>query len=223
VKPKFALFCIVALLFSCLAFPVKAETAQFSFRLPSYELYAPAKIIVSFVYTNNVSVNVRTLGTSLYKATTSPVQVIFETDAFDVYTITFDIYYSMPVNQTITIGLYEGGRAAKGVEFDVNTAHINIQMKVSVVEAPRYPTAEEIANSMWQMLQNSLNEFTTAQQNLIAKMSDTVLVTGSLAVIGFVVSIAVLIAVFHIHRKVAELSEWGIRHETEHRRRVEET
>jgi hypothetical protein len=47
-------------------------------------------------------------------------------------------------------------------------------------------------------------------------MGETTLVIGVLAVIGFVVSIAVLVAVFYVHSRVAELSEWGIRHESEH-------
>lgn len=187
-------------------------------RFPSYELYAPAKIIVNFVYTNNVTVNVKTLGTSLYKATTSPVQALFEAEAFDVYTITIDINYIVPVNQTIIVGLYEGGRAAKGLEFDVVADHISLMFRISVVEAPRYPTSEELANAMWERLQGSLNEFTVQQQGLIAKMGETIIVVGSIAIIGFLVCVVALISVFYMHRKVAELSEWGIRHETEHRK-----
>ncbi|MGB9671927.1 MAG: hypothetical protein ACPLZY_02135, partial [Candidatus Norongarragalinales archaeon] len=119
-KEKLALIPIFFCLFTLPIISVHAqyEPYAFSFRLPSYELYAPSKIIVSFVYTNNVTTNVRTLGTSLYKVTTSPVQVVFEAEAFDVYTIDILIEYAIPVNQTIIIGLYEGGRATKGIEFD---------------------------------------------------------------------------------------------------------
>jgi len=211
-------------LFFCLLIltPLSVVNAQesyvFNFRLPSYELYAPAKIIVSFVYTNNVSTNVRTLGTSLYKVTTSPVQVVFEAEAFDVYTIDVLIEYTIPVNQTILIGLYEGGRATKGIEFDTSASRIMLTFKVSVVEAPTYPTAEEIANAMANWLQSYLSEYTAQMTITIDKMGETTLVVGVLAVIGFVVSIAVLVAVFYVHRRVAELSEWGIRHESEHRK-----
>ncbi|MEM3761056.1 MAG: hypothetical protein QXZ02_08130 [Candidatus Bathyarchaeia archaeon] len=194
------------------------EYYTFNFRLPSYELYAPAKIIVSFVYTNNVSTNVRTLGTSLYKITTSPVQIVFEAEAFDVYTIDVLIEYAIPVNQTVIIGLYEGGRAVKGIEFDTSSSRICLSMHVSVVEAPTFPTAEQIADAMANWLQSYLSEYTAQQTNTINKMSETMLAVGVLAVIGFVVSIAVLLAVFYVHRRVAELSEWGIRHESEHRK-----
>jgi hypothetical protein len=42
------------------------------------------------------------------------------------------------------------------------------------------------------------------------------LIIGVLGVIAFVVSVSVLVAVFYVYRRVAELSEWGIRHEAEH-------
>ena len=198
------------------ATPVEAQYWRVArLRLPSYELYAPAQIIVSFVYTNNVSVNVRTLGTSLYKVTTSPVQIIFEAEAFDVYTIDIALSYSLPINQTIIIGLYEGGRATKGIEFDTDADRIEMTFKVSVVEAPRYPTAEEIANAMWNWLQTSLNEFMTRQENINLGIANSSAIIGSLGVISFVVCIVVLLAVFYLHRRVAELSEWSIRHKAE--------
>lgn len=180
------------------------------FRLPSYELYAPAQIIISFVYTNNVSVNVRTLGTSLYKVTTSPVQIIFEADAFDVYFIDAVIAYSIPVNQTIIIGLYEGGRATKGIEFDTSADRIEISIKVSVVEAPRYPTAEEIANAMWSWLQSQLSEFMGRQENLVEGIGKTSLTVGVLGAISFAVCCVLILAVFYIYRRVAELNEWRL-------------
>ena len=195
---------------------VQGQGETSSLRLPSYELYAPAKIIISFVYTNNVTTNVRTLGTSLYKVTTSPVQVIFEAEAFDVYTIDILIEYSIPVNQTIIIGLYEGGRATKGIEFDTSASRILLTIKVSVVEAPTYPTAEDIANAMANWLQSYLSEYTAQQQATINQMGQAMLIIGVLGVIAFVVSVSVLVAVFYVYRRVAELSEWGLRHEAEH-------
>jgi hypothetical protein len=209
-----ALLCLLAS-----AYAAKPAEAQYwrvaRMRLPSYELYAPAQIIVSFVYTNNVSVNVHTLGTSLYKVTTSPVQIVFEAEAFDVYTIDIALSYSLPVNQTIIIGLYEGGRATKGIEFDADADRIEMTFKVSVVEAPRYPTAEEIANAMWNWLQSSLNEFTTRQEETNRNVANMSVIIGSLAVVSFAVCIVVLLAVFYLHRRVAELNEWSIRHRAE--------
>ena len=203
----FFLFCLVL---------VPSVQAQFwhvsRFRLPSYELYAPAQIIISFVYTNNVSVNVRTLGTSLYKVTTSPVQIIFEAEAFDVYSIDVVIAYPIPVNQTVIIGLYEGGRATKGIEFDAQADRIEISMKVSVVEAPRYPTAEEIANAMWGWLQAQLNEFMERQQSIVEGVSKSALTVGVMGAISFAICLILIIVVLYVYRRVAELNEWRLHH-----------
>jgi hypothetical protein len=144
--------------------------------------------------------------------------VIFEAEAFDVYTIDIRIEYSIPVNQTVIIGLYEGGRATKGIEFDTSARVILISMKVSVVEAPTYPTAEDIANAMANWLQGYLTEYTGQMTVTINQMGESMLIIGVLGVVAFVVSVAVLVAVFYVHRRVAELSEWGIRHESEHRK-----
>ncbi|MGB9774611.1 MAG: hypothetical protein ACPL4I_11410 [Bacteroidota bacterium] len=208
---------LVLLWASILTLPAQGQEAA-EFRVPSYELYAPARIVISFVYTNNVSVQVSTLGNSLYKAVTSPVQVEFSTEAFDVYTVNVQILYDKIVNQTITMGLFEGGRAAKGIEFDVNASAVNVKMKVAVVEAPRFPTADEISDRMWERWRNELANFEANVNDLVAKMNSTVLTVGSLSVIAFVVCIVALIATFHVHRRVAELQEWGIRHEAEHRK-----
>jgi hypothetical protein len=91
-------------------------------------------------------------------------------------------------------------------------------MKVSVVEAPTYPTAEDIANAMANWLQGYLTEYTGQMTVTINQMGESMLIIGVLGIVAFVVSVAVLVAVFYVHRRVAELSEWGIRHESEHRK-----
>ena len=188
------------------AFPVPALADEtFYVNIPSFELYAPARIVVSYVYTQNVSVHVSTLGASLYRAVTSPVQVTFETDEFDVFTIDIQIRYSMIINQTVTVGLMEGGRAAKGIELQVNSKTINIRLKVSVVEAPRYPTADEISERMWNRLRNEVAQFESSQQNLVNEMTNTLVTIGALSALAFVVCIVCIIAVFMVHKRVAEL------------------
>jgi len=214
-----------ATLFLCLAsvLPVNLALAEEAeergnVRLPIYELYAPARVVVSFAYTKNVTIHVSTLKTSLYKAVTSPVQLEFFSEDFDMYSVTMEILYGVKVSQTIVIGLFEKGRPAKSIEFDVSSSAITITMRVSVVEAPRYPTAEEISNLVWEKWRNELYLFESRQHDLIVKMSDTVTTVGSLALIAFAVCIALIIVVFRMHQRVAELSEWGIRHKTEHRK-----
>jgi hypothetical protein len=179
------------------------------------ELYAPAKVVISFSYTKSVVVHVTTLGQSLYKAITGPTSVEFDTESFDVFTITVNVLYTAPVNQTVTIGLFEGGRAAKDIEVSMNDAAITLMFKVSVVQAPSYPTATDIADAMMLRWQNQLAVFEASQRDLTNTMANTVTTVGSIAVIAFVVCLICIIAVFMLQRRVAELSEWGIRHKAE--------
>jgi len=87
-----------------------------------------------------VSAQVSTLGASLYRVVTEPISITFQTEAFDVYTITISILYDRVINQTIIIGIFEGGRAAKGLEWDVTAKTVKIYMRITVVEAPHFPT-----------------------------------------------------------------------------------
>ncbi|MEM3829757.1 MAG: hypothetical protein QXP36_11165, partial [Conexivisphaerales archaeon] len=87
---------------------------------------------------------------------------------------------------------------------------IEINIKVSVVEAPRYPTAEEIANSMWSWLQAQLSEFMGRQENLVEGIGKTSLTVGVLGAISFAVCCVLILAVFYIYRRVAELNEWRL-------------
>lgn len=189
-----------------------------SLTLPSYELYSPAKVVISYIYTNNVSVQVNTLGASLYQVTTTPVSTVFEASAYDVYTITVQISYLDITNQTIVIGLLEGGRPAKGIEMPVSTNTVIFTFRISVVEAPRYPSAEEIANVLMDKLRNELADYTAHIDALIKQLSESLTFAASLSIIAFAIAIVVLVANYYLHRKVSELTEWGIRHESEHRK-----
>ena len=207
---------VVAVILALLAMTATPRPAQaLTVTVPTFELYAPAKIVISFSYTKSVVVHVTTLGQSLYKAITSPTSVEFDTEAFDVFTITVNVLYTAPVNQTVTIGLFEGGRAAKDIEVSMNDAAITLMFKVSVVQAPSYPTATDIADAMMLRWQNQLAVFEASQRDLTNTMANTVTTVGSIAVIAFVVCLICIIAVFMLQRRVAELSEWGIRHKAE--------
>ena len=198
--------------------PVQAKEDVTSIRLPIYELYAPAKVVISFAYTKNVTVHVSTLKTSLYKATTSPVQVEFLGMDVDLYSVTVKVFYeNINVRQTIQLGFFEGDRPAKGFEFDITSQGIVLDMKLSVVKQPQFPTAEEIGEVLWKQWHSELATFEARQQQLVSRLSDTAVTTGSLAAIAFGICVALILVVFRMHRKVAELSEWGIRHEEEHR------
>ncbi|MEM2512712.1 MAG: hypothetical protein QXU81_00105 [Candidatus Bathyarchaeia archaeon] len=205
---KSKIFLLILLPLLCSLFilgNIYAQEENFRANIPLFELYAPARVVVSFQYTQDVSIRVSTVGASLYRATTSPTQIQFEAENYDTYKVIIRIAYSMRINQTITIGLFEGGRAAKSIEIQVNEPVIEIQMVLSVVEAPRYPTAEEISERMWERWRNELVLFEQKQNEIINKMIESSIVIGSLAAIGFTVSLACIYAVFRVHHKIAEL------------------
>ena len=194
----------------------KARTIE-RIRLSTYELYAPARVVITFAYTKNVTIKVSLLGTSIYKTETSPVQVVFEATHFDIYTVNIDAFYDRTVNQTITMGLFEGGRPAKAIEFDVSGEGFQIQMKLSVVEAPRFPTTQEISDNLWLRWRNELLSYEAKTDLVVGTMRETMTIVGALGVIGFVVSLVAILTMFHSNRKLSELEEWGIRHKEEHR------
>ena len=215
---------MVLLSASILALPsVEAESRTYyaELRIPELELYSPAEITVSYIYTNNVSIQVHTLGPSLYEATTSPVQARFETQEFDTYTIYLKILYSQPVQQTVLIGIFEGGRAAKSIEYDVEAKEIFLSFTVSVVQAPEYPTAEQIALAITEYFRNEILSLRADFHSLTDSIESSLVFVSALSIISFALSIIVLASIFYMNRKVSELTEWGIRHEAEHRRRGE--
>lgn len=210
------------LLFSLLATQnAQAQTGYAELRVPQLELYSPAEITVSYVYTNNVSIQVHTLGPSLYEATTSPVQARFETQEFDTYTIYLKILYSSSVQQTILIGIFEGGRAAKSIEYDVEAKEIFLSFTVSVVPAPEYPTAEQIALAITEYFRNEILSLRADFQSLTQSIENSIVFVSALSIISFALSTIVMASIFYLNRKVSELTEWGIRHENEHRKRGE--
>jgi len=187
-------------------------------RLPTFELYAPAKIVLNFAYTKNVTIAVTLLGTSIYKTETSPVQVVFETSNFDIYTVNIKAVYERTVNQTLTMGVFEGTRPAKEIEFDINADGFQVQMKISTIEAPHFPTVQEISDALWDRWRNELASYEAKTDLVVNQMTQTMTIVGALGVIGFVVSLACIMALIHSNRTVSELEQWGIRHAEEHRK-----
>jgi len=222
---KVALIMLLAIVLSSSFFGnVEAATTRSieRIRLPTFELYAPAKIVFNFAYTKNVTVKVTLLGTSIYRTSTSPVQVAFEATNLDVYTVNIDAVYDRTVNQTITMGVFEGNRPAKAIEFDVNADGFQVQMKVSVVEQPHFPTVQEISDALWDRWRNELLSYEAKTDLVVNKMTETMTIVGALGVIAFVVSLVSILALFHSNRTLSELEQWGIRHNAEHRKAKKE-
>ena len=192
--------------FSGLSLPVHGVEMT----VPSFEMYVPARVVVSFSYTQNVTVHVATVGHSLYKAITGPTSVEFNTQAIDIYTVQIGVLYTVAQNQTVTIGIFETGRPAKSIELTMTDKYLTLLFRLSVVQAPTFPTADDIADAMLLRWQNQLKAFEVSQGLLTDKMSSTVVTIGSIAVIAFVVCVLCLFLELRTQKKVADLSARGI-------------
>ncbi|MFQ6095538.1 MAG: hypothetical protein ACE5NN_05295, partial [Candidatus Bathyarchaeia archaeon] len=86
------------------------------------QAYAPARILISYAYTNNFSVtDVSCMGKSLYKITSGPTSVEFRAEDVDRYTFTVDIKYSAMVAQSIQIAVFSSNYAPEGVQINVKS------------------------------------------------------------------------------------------------------
>jgi hypothetical protein len=174
-------------------------------RIPLFELYKPGKIVISYAYTKNVTTQVSTLKTSLYTCQYTPMQIEFEGKDTDLYTVVANVTYDMKVTQTIIISFFEAGRPAKSIQFDTASTGFTITFTLSIVDAPHFPTAEEIGQVMWSQWRSELGRFENSQQDLVNAIMGTATVTGGLAAIAFALSIALLIITFRIMRKQAQI------------------
>ena len=98
---------------------------------------------------------------------------------------------------------------------------IFLSFTVSVVQAPEYPTAEQIALAITEYFRNEILSLRADFHLLTDSIESSLVFVSALSIISFALSIIVLASIFYMNRKVSELTEWGIRHEAEHRRRGE--
>jgi hypothetical protein len=177
---------------------------------PGYELTTPVRVVVGFTYTQNYSITVKTFGQSNHNEKTSPTSIEFRTDEVDIYKLAIDVHYDVTVNQTITIGLFEGNKTLKPIELEMNNNGFHIEMTVTAVPPLTFPSAEEISDIMWGRWQNDLSSFEVNLADAMSSMSGALAVTVGFGIIAFFVVLAIAFWLFRIHRRVAKLEAHGI-------------
>lgn len=101
----------------------------------SLQAYAPARIVISYTYTNNFSVSdVSSMGKSLYKIISGPTSIEFKAEDTDRYTFTIDIGYSAIVAQRIQMAVFSSVYAPEGIQLNVKSADVRIQFTLTVTE-----------------------------------------------------------------------------------------
>jgi hypothetical protein len=163
-------------------------------RFPTFDMYAPTRIVVTYTYTQSYSVNVTDFGQTLHQETQTPESMEFDTAAVDVYNITFAVSYDIYVNQTVTIELFENQTGiAKTMELDMNSKGFLINMVISTSTPPTYPDTNQIVNGIKTYFANQILVLQATNNGLVNSVMDTVTVFAALTAVSFGVSIAALV------------------------------
>jgi len=122
--------------------------------------YTPAKILISYTYTNNFSViDVSSIGKSLYKITSSPISIEFIAEDIDQYTFTVEIKYAAIVTQSVQIAVFSAGYAPEGMQLNVKGNVVRLKFTLTVTQEPKYPSAQDVAEQVVLQIADQLNEF----------------------------------------------------------------
>jgi hypothetical protein len=121
------------------------------------QAYAPARILISYAYTNNFSISdVSSMGKSLYKVVSRRSSIEFKAGDVDRYTFTVEIKYAITVTQSIQIAVFSSNLAPEGIQFNVRGREIRLELTLTVTEEPKYPSAQSVASAVVQQVANEL-------------------------------------------------------------------
>ena len=181
------------LLILVLSVPVHAQepTEVASLNL---QAYAPARIVISYAYTNNFSVSdVSAIGKPEYKIISGPTSIEFKTDDTDTFTFTVEIRYDGIVGQSIQIAVFSAGNPPEGIQLNVKTDVVKLAFTLTVTEAPKYPTGQEVAEQVVKQVSNQLLDFRQQTDRMIETQNRNIEVQWLLLISNITVSLALLI------------------------------
>jgi len=187
------------LLSHLLVMPVHAEDDGSS-EVASLNLqaYKPARIVITYAYTNNFSVSdVSSMGRSMYKITSGPTSIEFKAEDVDRYTFTVEIKYAAVVGQSIQIAVFSAGNPPEGLQFNVKTSIVRLQFTVTVTEEPRYPTAQEVAEQVVRQVANELMQFRRQTDETLQMQSRNIEVQWMILAFNMGVSVGLLVFIIH--------------------------
>ena len=170
----------------------EAEAAGFSL-----QAYAPARIMVTYTYTNNFSVtDVSSIGKSLYKVISGPTSIEFTANDIDQYTFTVEIKYAAIVTQSIQIAVFSGGYAPEGIQLNVKGNVVRLKFTLTVTEEPRYPSAQDVAEQVVLQVSQQLADFRRQTETIVNVQNRNLEIQWILVAFNLVVNVILLAAVF---------------------------
>ena len=202
INSKSRLILSLILLASLLVTPVSAadENGEAVSEVASLNLqaYKPARIVITYAYTNNFSVSdVSSMGKSMYKITSGPTSIEFKAEDVDRYTFTVEIKYSTVVGQSIQIAVFSAGNPPEGMQFNVKTDVIRLHFTVTVTEEPRYPTAQEVAEQVVRQVANELMQFRQQTEEMLQAQNRNIEVQWMILVFNTGACIGLIVFVIH--------------------------
>jgi len=195
---------LISMLFFCLstsfafAEEEQSETASLNLRV-----YRPARILITYTYTNNFSVSdVSSVGQSLYKITSGPTSIEFKAEDIDIYTFTVTIRYAEIVGQSIQIAVWSGNQPPQGLQINVKSNIVKIRFEVTVSEQPQYPSAQEVAGQVVKQIASELAAYRRQTDETLNMLNQNMLVQWFLIVFCASATIFMLYMLMHLRRSM---------------------
>jgi len=184
------------LMLPLLLVPVHAQEEEETSEVASLNLqaYAPARVVISYAYTNNFSVSdVSAMGKPEYRIVSGPTSIEFKTDDTDRFTFTVEIMYDAIVGQSIQIAVFSAGNPPEAIQLNVKTDVVKLTFTLTVTEAPKYPTGQEVAEQVVKQVSNQLVDFRRQTDRMIETQNRNIEVQWLLLISNITVSLALLI------------------------------
>lgn len=153
---KCLLVSVLAVLSLCaLLQPVGAQENQMSdytnppFTIPAF---APVRMMVSFEYTENLThTEISGTNKTMWQFNISPTGIIFSTEAVDIFTVAFTLFYPVEVKQTVIVNIFQGSQQVETtIPCLADGTQLSMKFIISTTQEPHYPTAQELLNIILQ-------------------------------------------------------------------------
>ena len=160
----------------------------------SLQSYAPARVLISYTYTNNFSVtDVSSIGRSLYTVTSGPTSIEFRANQIAQYTFTVEIRYATIVAQSVQIAIFSAGYAPEGIQYNVKGNVVRLKFTLTVTEEPRYPSAQDVAEQVVRQVAQQLTQFEQQTSEIVEVQNRNLTTMWILIVSSLAISVALLL------------------------------
>jgi hypothetical protein len=139
-------------------------------------LYATAKVTISYVYTANFTgpVGMTTASNStlsIWHLDESPESMQFYTSDLDTYTFDIVLSYSQTIDQTVIITSWSGDLQPNTMRYHIDNDVVYLHFVVSVSKEPTYPSTEDVANESVNLMRGDLQTYYTQIDTLTNELT----------------------------------------------------